>query len=331
MRWILHIGAPKTGSTAIQRFLSDNRAGLTKHGILYPDVSLRGFGHHDLAFLLHGRYPEWATPQSRPLSALRLDLGEQIKSNPNASAILLSSENFYLYPEPGALKKLLMDAGLQPTDDVTIVCYARRQDEAHLSWYNQTVKAQGSVATFAQTVENTRALWAYAEQLQSWRSVFGDKAIIVRDYTPFNQPEYDIRIDFLDVLGLPHDVFPLPTSRINERINRDILDFQRWINRLPLSAQKKRRFHKQLIDLTKASASKAVFDDTPFMSSAQRRSLVESYATDNARLAKTYLGKNEIFAPVESDHQMHSENSARQGLTLTKILRILAWISFRRG
>lgn len=37
---LLHIGAPKTGSTSLQRVLFNNRATLASHGILYPDLFL---------------------------------------------------------------------------------------------------------------------------------------------------------------------------------------------------------------------------------------------------------------------------------------------------
>jgi hypothetical protein len=93
----LHIGAPKTGSTALQYFLYENRRKLAEHGWIYPDVSLRGFGHHDIALLLDGGYPEWALPQERSLSEL---IEELRKSIADCSQVILSSENFYLFPHP---------------------------------------------------------------------------------------------------------------------------------------------------------------------------------------------------------------------------------------
>lgn len=80
MRWIVHIGAPKTGSTAIQRFLFEHRAQLPAHGVQYPDINLRGYGHHDLAFMLDGRYPEWATPQDRNLPQFCEELRSFLKA-----------------------------------------------------------------------------------------------------------------------------------------------------------------------------------------------------------------------------------------------------------
>lgn len=52
----------------------ENRDELGRLGLLYPDVSLRGFGHHDLAFLVSGGYPDWAAGQDRPLHMLAADL-----------------------------------------------------------------------------------------------------------------------------------------------------------------------------------------------------------------------------------------------------------------
>ena len=66
----LHIGAPKTGTTLLQRVLFENKERLRNYGIDYPDISLRGYGHHDLAFLIAGGYPDWATPQPRTLAEL---------------------------------------------------------------------------------------------------------------------------------------------------------------------------------------------------------------------------------------------------------------------
>ncbi|MCH8942156.1 MAG: hypothetical protein IIA48_06935 [Bacteroidetes bacterium] len=37
-KFILHIGQSKTGTTAIQSFLSENRKILHNKGILYPDI-----------------------------------------------------------------------------------------------------------------------------------------------------------------------------------------------------------------------------------------------------------------------------------------------------
>lgn len=329
MRWIIHIGAPKTGSTAIQRFLSEHRAALAGLGVHYPDVSLRGHGHHDLAFLLHGRYADWAAPQPLPLHVLSAGLRDAVRETP-ATTTVLSSEIFYLYPHPAAVRDLLQEAGLRPEDEVRVVCYVRRQDDAHVSWYNQTVKAQGNTATFEATAARDHGLWEYAARLQPWRDAFGPEAVLVRDYTPFGLPGNDIRADFLSVLGLPPTLFPLPPARENERINRDILDFQRWLNRLPLPYRQKRRHHKALIALTAATADAGVFDDAPFLTEEARIALLHAYAADNALLAEIYFHGRQPFETLAMDGVNRLPTTGRRGLTPCKLLRILAWIAGRR-
>jgi hypothetical protein len=322
MHWILHIGAPKTGSTAIQRFIFDNRDQLKSQGILYPDVSLRGYGHHDLAFLLGGGYPEWATGQDKPLAQLRSELKAAVQSS-DAHTVVISSENFFIFPNPQNLLETLQEAGLQAHDQISIVCYIRRQDDAHMSWYNQTVKAQGNTLDFAASVRRDFDLWDYAERLRPWQDTFSEANFILHDYARFTRE--DIRVDFLQILGLSPQAFDLPSGRINERINRDILNVQRLLNRLPLRVANKRRYHKQLIELTAAAADKAVFDDSPFLSLADRQALVDAYAASNEATARSFFHRCELFAPVTPEEHANT-GTAPRGLTLTKIGFTLNWL-----
>ena len=46
MKILLHIGQPKTGTSAIQTFLSANRKALRIAGVLYPSVPVKGLVFH---------------------------------------------------------------------------------------------------------------------------------------------------------------------------------------------------------------------------------------------------------------------------------------------
>lgn len=329
MHWIIHIGAPKTGSTAIQRFLDENRERLAALGVLYPDVSLRGYGHHDLAFLLGGGYPAWATPQDLPLSELGEALRNAVKMA-GTQTVLLSSENFYLYPAPSALCGLLRSAGMSAEDRISIICYLRRQDEAHVSWYNQTVKAQGNHADFTSSMRRDHALWDYAERLKPWQAEFGTQAIMLRDYGATTAD--DVRTDFLAAIGLSQASFDLPPIRPNGRINRDLLDFQRLINRLPLKVAQKRRYHKQLIALTEATGDSGLFDDMPFLSPSAQAALLESYGASNTLVARTFLNREELFPAAASAAKPAPTMAGgkRRGLTAAKLATIIRWLAVQR-
>ena len=321
---LLHIGAPKTGSTALQKFLFCNREALKNLGWDYPDVSLRGFGHHDLAFLIAGGYPEWALPQERTLKDLLVDLklsvAERLK-------IVMSSENFYLLPNPQGAARMLTEVDFPP-GNVKVIVYIRRQDNVHISWYNQVVKAQGYTGTIDECIIENHELWDYAARLDTWSEVFGHENLIVRPYQTDDLAEGDIRRDFIRLAGLPMEVFDWQEESINTRINRDVLEFQRLVNQLPLTPPEKRRFHKELMALTAATETMGLFDDSPLLTSAQRSKILSDYADSNARVARVYLGREQLFdehQPVDS-----LQKKGNSGLSVEKLSYILGWLLVRR-
>lgn len=317
----LHIGAPKTGSTSLQTFLAANAERLARSHYSYPSAARRAGGHHDLAFLLNGRYPEWAIPQDKALPQLEAELGKEIGHGP--AATILSSENFYLLCEPAKVLDLMSRLGF-PRESIWVVVYLRRQDEAVMSWYNQAVKAQGYQGSLDEHMAATRDLWDYSRQLQAWADTFGGNRLVVRRYSP----DSDVRRDFIGALGLPEGGFDYPAERINTEINPDILEFQRQLNRLPLTTQQKRHFHKQLIALTAASSDLDIFNTAPLLDDERRQSLLETYAIGNRQVAADYFGGGELFSPVTTGAR-HSCGPA-PGLTPEKLAAVLGWLLLSR-
>ncbi|MBI5783955.1 MAG: hypothetical protein HZA64_00720 [Rhodocyclales bacterium] len=311
----LHIGAPKTGTTAIQRFLEANQDLLPALGFAYPIAARRAGGHHDLAFLAGGGYPDWAVPQDQTLDALVAALRAEIEAGP--ATTILSSENFYLLCEPAAVLDLMVRLGF-PRGAVTVVVYLRRQDEAALSWYNQAVKAQGYAGSFEEHLTTHHDLWDYDARLRAWAEAFGADCLAVRSY------DGDVRRDFVEAVGLPADDLHFAAERVNTEINSDILEFQRQLNRLPLPPQQKRAFHKQLIALTAASAGSGLFTDAPLLDDAGRQRLLESYASGNRRVADAYFGGGELFAPLLTGSNIHLPPAP--GLTPEKLAALVGWL-----
>lgn len=320
----IHIGAPKTGTTAIQQFLYDNRIALESKGILYPDVCVRGYGHHDIAFLVSGGYPHWATPQQRPIDDLAKELSETVRGQ--SADLLLSSENFYLLGQAQALKSFLLETGIMPTWSPVILVYLRRQDEAHESWYNQTVKAQGETGTIEESLARYDELWDYRRQLSLWSGVFGRENMIVRSYSPASRTSRMLISDFLQQLGLRGDDWDLPEMQVNAGETRDILEFQRLVNRLPLTVQEKRRFHKELIELSTRTRGEGLFDESPLLDRERRLAILAHYSRGNQEVAETYLGGEPLF---DSEIPAVPKADVEAGLTAEKLTYILGWIVAR--
>lgn len=320
-RCLIHIGAPKTGSTLIQRVLFENRAALAEKGIAYPEVSLRGYGHHDLAFLVSGGYPEWATPQTRSLDDLAVDLEREARSS--ADTLLFSSEDFYLCPNPEGLHALFSRCGVFENRSCEIIVYVRRQDDAHESWYNQTIKAQGYTHSLDDCIEQFFDLWDYEKQLARWASVFGTTALVVRPYETSSYKGGTLLSDFFSILGLTVDDVTVSKERVNTGLNADLLEFQRLLNRLPLSVQQKRTFHHQLIDLSVKTSGTGVFDEAPLIDPVQRRSILDRYARGNAAVATAYLDRSTLF---DDTIEQTSALTSQRGLTVEKLGTALAWL-----
>lgn len=320
----VHIGGPKTGSTAIQAWLTANQTELRRRGVDYADVCLRGYGHHDLAFLVAGGYPPWATPQPRGLASLADDLDLALMGD--AAHVVLSSEDFYLYPDPAALYRLL--SRTPHGRRITVYCYVRRQDEMAVSWYNQAVKAQGYCGSFEECEAETRALWDYASRLAPWAEVFGRDNVDVRAYRPDRLRSGDVCADFGDWIGLPAEGLPAAPTVVNTNLLRDVLEFQRQINRLPLPAEEKRSFHRELIALCRTESARALFRDTPLLGPRGRAALLAHYQASNRQLAIEWFSGEDPFEPVAGSGV---EPGPHPPLDPERLQMLVGWLLVRRA
>lgn len=127
---VLHIGLHKTGTTSIQRFLSDNRASLLEAGIDFPLLGRTERGsqaHRHFAYYMSGR------PARYPR-----EFEAQVRSGLTSSAhCVLSAEPFYLNGASASIARL---ADLLPPVSKCIV-FLREPSEHLLSLYGEALKA----------------------------------------------------------------------------------------------------------------------------------------------------------------------------------------------
>lgn len=320
----VHIGAPKTGSTFLQKALAADQAALLSAGLLYPPTTLRGYGHHDIAFLVGGGYPDWATPQPKPLARLLKETAADVRGH--AGDVLFSSEDFFLFPEPDRLKEFLAACGALEGRRARIIAYVRPQDQAYETWYNQAVKAMGETRPIDEAIAGYGELWDYDARIRPWAETFGRDAIDVRRYRPAGGAGPGLLEDFLDAIGRAQlRLAQAEAEIVNPRENRDLLEFQRGLNRLPLTAEQKRRFHRHLMALSQATKDSGIFDQRPLLGAGARRAILERHADGNEKVARAYLGADRLFDPIK-DMDEAAEAGAGEGLTVEKLTLILGWI-----
>ncbi|SIT55770.1 hypothetical protein BQ8794_230080 [Mesorhizobium prunaredense] len=245
MRLILHIGTHKTGSTALQQFLSANGKGLSEYGICYASpVYEFNFNSIVSAFLLD---------EQEKFRYFLLENLRKAERN-GAHTIIASSENLYamvryltrfnaektsaeiLAKERSLVERLR--AAIPAHVECHILCYVRRPDHYLESLYNQNVKRDslvtGEVVDFLNTIYD---MLDYHRYLSIWRDVFGSRACSIRSYEAALPNLID---DFVrHVLGTDISAFTQPHLRVNERLSRDVLEYKRVRNEHVLSSERK--------------------------------------------------------------------------------------------
>ena len=295
----VHVGAPKTGSTALQRQATDAREALASAGLIYPAAHARGFGHHDLAFLVHGELPTWAKPADITLDTVLADLRAETKDH--AGDVLLSSENFFLFSHPERLRGALDEAGLLQGRRVEVIVYLRRQDDLAESWWNQLVKAQGFAGPLQEVLDDPPDFFDFASRLDEWADVFGHDALRVGDYDALPGDADGLTQHFWAAVGRPelagHVDMQRGEPRVNTRLSHEALELQLIINRLPLTVIEKRALHQELQKLPNESDGRLLDLD-------RRVEFLSRYQAGNDRVAARHFGRASLFADPNPDDEV---------------------------
>lgn len=277
----LHIGEPKTASSAIQTFLFKNQELLKKKGIIYPGYIS---DHHAVSReLLYNTIPQI---EESPKSPTKKILKKVIDSR--YSTFIISSENFCrLHGKVSRLKKMVPE-GI----NVKVVYYVRRQDNQIEAIYNQIIrgpKGRNTLTVGEFIHKHCPGLINYQKNLNPWEEAFGRENIIVRCYED-GQLKNDIFSDFLDAIGLEiTDDFVIPKKRINQSLDWDIIELIRLSNVQYGNDEGFRDFLLEHFEQQDTSSSKKKH----MLSPEKRRKIIEYFEESNTFVARTYLGRDD--------------------------------------
>lgn len=264
MKIIVHMGNYKTGSTALQSYLFQNRHSLAEHGVYYGDTEEPPLcSHASLAYALLRTALEqlnqcelWTShPLSQYITETPETMWERICHEATAASchtIVLSHESLFcetmrtfcgLHHPPEnslardvlcTLHRLLHQLLSQSGSCVDAVIYLRRQDDYLESQYNQYIKEPWfedplpPLPDFQQFLSLNPVTLDYLIPLQILLQCYGREHLFVRNY-PSGQ---DICDSFCrDILHLDNTVtenWKRPdTAMENRSLSHDILSFKR--------------------------------------------------------------------------------------------------------
>ena len=311
----LHIGLPKTGTTAIQHFLRDNNTALEKHGICYPDLGL------DYSSVSPYRNGHFLVPyfKGEDLPTYESSLNQLEEIGNRFEKIILSDEALWRFGEqrPEAWEKLLDDLkerGLR----LHIIVYLRRQDRFLLSYYRQRVKGVHTDLSFYDCLDELREMYPldYYAYMNMLSGTIGRESLSVRVYEKdqFQGNARNLYSDFLSVFDLPlGEEFTTPNETLNETLDDTNLELRRILNTLPEFFRDDPILDKAFRKNARNSIFIASDEKTSFFRPGEQAAYLESFAETNRRLAREYLGREDGVLFYDSsgtdlpEYRIHTE------------------------
>ena len=305
----LHIGTPKTATSSIQTFLSQNRKLLQEKNYCFPKQQHRfpyvGTGRN-AHFMIDIQYHEdGSRNREREAEMLREGMDFVNDCMKQYDNVILSEESIFraaVYTRQEVfpyLKKEADEHGYQ----VKIIVYLRRQDKFLISDWNQRVKQVKTSYTLTidehrkQTQKKYNLVLDYAKRLDKIAEVFGRENIIVRRFEPASWVNNSIIDDFMHCIGLEMtEEFRLPEFMVNPGLSENNAEIKRIINGCPVITKEENIYLNRLLRELAPASQEA--NPCSMFSPEDIRELLQKYEEGNARVAKEYIGDG---APMFSD------------------------------
>ena len=290
---VLHIGANKTGSSAIQRFAQKNRASLLNRGFAIPDRDLgwsdKVTGEH--VFTLQS----WISNGYAPIEVE--GFLEQLESTkPEGNTIFISAENL---SNLGAAKTFSPLAKRR----VKVIFYIRRQDDIIASsWQQWHSKIQTDFDAWL--IKAIQSIGHWEQVINDWAEIVGRDNI---DVAIFDREEFhdgDILKDFVTRLELdPEDlVWDYSSSESNPSFS-DIITPLVAGNTSIFSNVHDNDFYKIIQEFTGTSYSKR--KKVSLMTRVQRDNIFNAFKDQNERIKNHYFpNRKHLFKPI--DHNKYN-------------------------
>ncbi|RQD95957.1 hypothetical protein DZD46_07450, partial [Campylobacter hepaticus] len=142
MTCYLHIGMPKTGTTSIQTFLTENKNLLLQYNYLYPESILEwGHQHITLVWIIKLlRLNKKLLFLEKKYKQIMINFRKELKINSNKT-ILLSTEGLtWDFDNPIYIKILHKILKLFGFTTIKIIIYLRPQEDMLASLYSENIK-----------------------------------------------------------------------------------------------------------------------------------------------------------------------------------------------
>lgn len=330
MKVVLHIGIEKTGTTAIQSFLSDNRKELRTEGFAYLESTGlpsnrkiatysfdedRSDDHHQMLGIVD------AEPRKHWNEEFVTAFKNEIENlDSSIHTIVISNEQLHSrlerITEIERVKALLAPH----CDEIEVLVYLRRQDQLATSLYSTALKCGHSFDTILPNVAPETHYYNFEILLNKWAEVFGQENIKARVFDKAELLNSDLLEDFLCHAGMSSinmNNKQLP-GRQNESLEPRAQEYLRIANRhIPMMIDGRFNILRERITYqleSKFSGS----PELPLRSEAE--TFCAMYEESNRRVAQKWFGRDDLFMlnfDKYPEAKVEDEYSFEDGVTLS--------------
>lgn len=325
MKVYIHIGAGKTGSSAIQSFLNYNREKLVKeYSILYPNLNS---SHFDRGIGQISHCPIFSNHSPSEMSDLINNVID-FSNKKNIKNIVLSCECLLHVPKNAEF--LYKGVENNEKDNCVIIAYMRRQDHWLESAWKQWGVKSDKYENIEAYIKGKTITWL--DDLNKWAEVFGKENIIVHPYEKEQLPSNGLISDFLQIIGVNYNEHrwimpPKNNLNVNFGFNPDIIE----IFRLNRGFYKNIHDHRLLNFFSEYLGDefkKLPFEKYSLLSPNQRLEILQRYEPMNKLIASEYMQRIDGRLFLEPWPNPNEPWEPYNGLTIEKIVPIYSQIMF---
>ena len=320
---LLHIGANKTGSSAVQSFIRDNLSLLDEAGYAVPDNELK-WSKRVTGFQVFGLAELFADGGSPERTAAVFD--ELMRTAPAGKTVLISAENL---SNQGIQRFLTQVCSRYRTK---VILYIRRQDELLTSsWQQWNSKIESDLDAWI--VKSLRLHGNWAQIVEAWEQIAGKGAVTVRIYERAELRDGNVILDFMDCLGLGDKAgaAKLTGDEVNPSYS-DVITPLVSGNRGIFRDVHDNEFYQLVGKLTGDSFAKR--KRVSLISRDMREAIMEHYRAQNERVCRAYFpGRARLFAAVDHskyEYLSHDQMREQQMKFLTEMVFRLSQKTFAK-
>ncbi len=286
----IHPGLPKTGTTAIQKFLRNNAEELERKGVKYPlfDRKFKGVHIERNGHFLSG----FVTDADFKNACLQ----EIIHLADHFDKIILTDEELWSSAcnQPEFWTKLKTTLNSHDID-LKMIVYLRRQDAFMASLWAQKIKGvKLRYCTFKLYLAEESYDVNYYEYLERVATIIGKKNVIVRPYefSQFKGKDGSIVSDFLMALDIEYDdSLHFNNERHNLSLGGNVLEVKRHMNRVEAFRPKAHRTLKYYTEIQEEWTKKKKYHDCSTFLGDDRAEYMKQFYEGNRKIAIEYLDR----------------------------------------